>query len=125
MGHGAFKSCVLFWQRLGGIIGRFIFLGKVLYLYIFTDLVAITRSRQYGGPQVEKLLKVSPGTSLVQIKASIESEITEGAIKVFQQIGASEYLIELTNATQVRELIENGFDAGSNHIRCHPPQHGN
>ena len=67
--------------------------------------------------------KVPPGTSLAQIRASIENEITEGAINVFQQIGASEYLVELTDAAQVRELIENGFDAGTNHIRCHPP-HG-
>ena len=68
-------------------------------------------------------VKVPPGTSLAQIRASIENEITEGAINVFQQIGASEYLVELTDAAQVRELIENGFDAGTNHIRCHPP-HG-
>ena len=65
--------------------------------------------------------KVPPGTSLAQIRASIENEITEGAINVFQQIGASEYFVELTDAAQVRELIENGFDAGTNHIRCHPP----
>ena len=67
--------------------------------------------------------KVLPGTSLAQIRALIENEITEGAINVFQQIGASEYLVELTDAAQVRKLIENGFDAGTNHIRCHPP-HG-
>ena len=54
---------------------------------------------------------------------AIETENTKNVITVFQEIGANEYLVELTEATHVQELIENGFDAGSIHIRCHPP-HG-
>ena len=67
--------------------------------------------------------KVPPGAGLGEIKTAIENETTEGAIKGFQEIGAYEYLIELNEATQVHEIIENGFDACTNHIRCHPP-HG-
>ena len=67
--------------------------------------------------------KIPPGTRLNEIKTAIEHETEEGAIKVFQEIGAYEYLIELNEATQVQEIIENGFYAGTNHVRCHPP-HG-
>ena len=48
--------------------------------------------------------KVPPGTSLSEIQSAIENEITETAIKVFEEIRAYEYLIELTDATQVQEL---------------------
>ena len=67
--------------------------------------------------------KVPAGTNLGDIKTAIENENTDNRITVFQEIGANEYLVELTETTHVQELIENGFDAGSNHIRCHPP-HG-
>ena len=67
--------------------------------------------------------KVPAGTNLGDIKTAIETENTDNVITVFQEIGANEYLVELTEATHLQELIENGFDAGSNHIRCHPP-HG-
>ena len=67
--------------------------------------------------------KIPPGRRLNEIKTAIELETEEGAIKVFQEIGAYEYLIELNEATQVQEIIEHSFDAGTNHIRCHPP-HG-
>ena len=67
--------------------------------------------------------KVPAGTNLGDIKTAIETENTNNVITVFQEIGANEYLVELTEATHVQELIENGFDAGSIHIRCHPP-HG-
>ena len=40
---------------------------------------------------------------------------------MFQEIGTNEYLVELTSPNQAQEMIENGFDTGSNHIRCHPP----
>ena len=65
--------------------------------------------------------KVPAGTNLGDIKTAIENENTDNRITVFQEIG--EYLVELTETTHVQELIESGFDAGSNHIRCHPP-HG-
>ena len=54
---------------------------------------------------------------------AIENENTNNVITVFPEIRANEYLFELTEATHVQEMIENGFDAGSNHIRYHPP-HG-
>lgn len=67
--------------------------------------------------------KLPPGTNLRLIKQAIEQENSQNEIKVFQEINANEYLIELTSQTQVQELIDNGFDADSIHIRCHPP-HG-
>lgn len=67
--------------------------------------------------------KVPPGTRLGDLKQAIEHENAENIITVFQEIGTDEYLVELTNQNQAQEIIENGFDTGSNHIRCHPP-HG-
>lgn len=67
--------------------------------------------------------KVPPGTNLGTLKQAIENENANNQIKVFQDIGANEYLIELTSADQAQDLIENGFDTESLHIRCHPP-HG-
>ena len=67
--------------------------------------------------------KVPPGTNLGTLKQAIENENTNNEIRVFQEIGANEYLIELTSELQTQDIIENGFDAGSLHIRCHPP-HG-
>lgn len=69
----------------------------------------------------DRTFKVPPGTNLGTLKQAIENENSDNEIKVFQEIGANEYLIKLTSTTQVQYLIENGFDAGSSHIRCHPP----
>lgn len=63
------------------------------------------------------------GTNLGTLKQAIENENANNQIKVFQDIGANEYLIELTSAVQAQDLIENGFDTESIYIRCHPP-HG-
>ena len=103
----------------------FFFLGKLYIWFFFSQNLWRLRGHANMADRKSRSFsfKVPPGKSLAQIRASIENEITEGAINVFQQIGASEYLVELTDAAQVRELIENGFDAGTNHIRCHPP-HG-
>ena len=67
--------------------------------------------------------KIPAGRNLGDIKTAIENENTDNKITVFQEIEANKYLVELTETTHVQELIENGFDAGPNHIRCHPP-HG-
>ena len=67
--------------------------------------------------------KTPPGVNLGVIRAAIEGESNPTAIKVFQQISASEYLVELSNQDLTEELIENGFTAGDHHINCHPP-HG-
>ena len=66
---------------------------------------------------------VPPGTNLGNVKTAIEQENADNKIPVFQEIGTNEYLIEMTDASNVQELIENGFDTGPHHIRCHPP-HG-
>ena len=44
----------------------------------------------------------------------------DDCIKVFQEINAFEYLVELTTDHQIQEIIEHGFDSGDNHINCHP-----
>ena len=67
--------------------------------------------------------KVPPGTNLGTLKDAIENKNANNEIIVFQEIGANEYLIEMTSAIQTQQMIENGFDAESTHIRCHPP-HG-
>ena len=56
--------------------------------------------------------KVPEGTNLGEIKMAIENENTNNVITLFQEIGANEYLVELTDATHVQEMYENGFDAG-------------
>ena len=48
----------------------------------------------------------------------------DNTITLFQEIGFSEDLLEMTNAVNELELIASGFDTGPHHIRCHPP-HGN
>ena len=69
--------------------------------------------------------RVTPGTNLGTLKDAIGNENANNEIKVFQEIGANEYLIEMTSAIQAQEMIENGFDAESTHIRCHRhPPHG-
>ena len=67
--------------------------------------------------------KVPPGTNLGVLKQAIEEENSDNEIRVFQEIGANEYLVELTSTIQAQYMIENSFDAGPSHIRCHPP-HG-
>ena len=69
------------------------------------------------------LFKIPAETGLREIKTAIEEITGENAITVFQQIGISEYLVELSDADQVREIIEHGFDFDDHHIDCNPP-HG-
>ena len=69
------------------------------------------------------LLKIPAETGLREIKTAIEEITGENAITVFQQIGISEYLVELSDADQAREIIEHGFDFDDHHIDCNPP-HG-
>ena len=52
-----------------------------------------------------------------------ETGHTNNQITAFKEIGANKYLIELTSELQAQDMIENGFDTGSIHIRCDPP-HG-
>ena len=66
---------------------------------------------------------VPPGTNLGNVKTAIEQENADNKITVFQEIGTNEYLVEMTDASNAQELIENGFDTGPHHISCHPP-HG-
>ena len=66
---------------------------------------------------------VPPGTNVGNVKTAIENENADNKITVFQEIGTNEYLVEMTIASNAQELIENGFDTGPHHIRCHPP-HG-
>ena len=67
--------------------------------------------------------KVPPGTRLRDIKNTIEMQIDDNYITVFQEIGAHEYLVELARATHVHEFIEHGLDVDDLHFNCHPP-HG-
>lgn len=46
--------------------------------------------------------KVPPGTRLRDIKNTIETQIDDNYITVFQEIGAHEYLVELARATHVK-----------------------
>ena len=66
---------------------------------------------------------VPPGTNLGNVKTALEQENADNKITVFQEIGTNEYLIEMTDASNAQELIQNGFDTGPHHISCHPP-HG-
>ena len=96
----------------------------LLVLYIFTKQLALRAQANMADRKARSLtFKIPPGTNLGSIKEAIERESSDNEIKVFQEIGANEYLIELTSQIQAQDLIENGFDADSNHIRCHPP-HG-
>ena len=67
--------------------------------------------------------KVPPGTNLRTLKQAIENENSNNEIRVFQEIEANGSLIELTSEFQAQDIVKNGFDTGSLHIRCHPP-HG-
>ena len=66
---------------------------------------------------------VPPGTNLADVKTAIEQENADNKITVCQEIGTNEYLVEMTDASNAQELIENGFDTGPHHISCHP-RHG-
>ena len=67
------------------------------------------------------LFTTPPETGLGDIKTAIEEITGENAVTVFQQIGPSHYLVELSDADQAREIIEHGFDYDEHHIDCHPP----
>ena len=67
--------------------------------------------------------KVPPGTRLRDIKNTIDLQIEDNHITVFQEIGAHEYLVELARATHVNDFIEHGLDVDDLHFNCHPP-HG-
>ena len=69
------------------------------------------------------LFKIPAETGLREIKTAIEEITGENAITVFRQSGISEYLVELSDADQVREIIEHGFDFDDHHIDCNLP-HG-
>ena len=69
------------------------------------------------------IFKTSPGADLGEIKRIIEAETTENIIQVFQEIGPSEYLVQLSDQQYVEYLLENGFDTATQHHQCHPP-HG-
>lgn len=68
------------------------------------------------------IFKIPPGTNLGTVRNNIQEITGEGSIKVFQEINALEYLVELTTDNQIQEIIEHGFDSGENHINCHPPR---
>ena len=75
-----------------------------------------------GDRQAKSLtFHVPPGTNLGNVKTAIENENADNKITVFQEIGTNEYLVEITDASNAQELIENGFDTCPHHIRCHPP----
>jgi len=67
--------------------------------------------------------KVPPGTKLGLLKQAIKNENSNNEIRLFQEIGANEFLIKLTSEFQAQDIIENGFHTGSLHIHYHPP-HG-
>ena len=66
------------------------------------------------------IFKIPPGTNLREVRNSIQGITGDDSIKVFQEINAHEYLVELTNNHQIQEIIEHSFDSGENHIYCHP-----
>ena len=64
------------------------------------------------------LCKIPGETGLREVKTAIEEVTGENTITVFQQTGISEYLVELSDADQAREIIEHGFDIDDHHIDC-------
>ena len=62
------------------------------------------------------LFRFPAETGLREIKTAVEEITGENAVTVFQQIGVSD-------ADQVREIIEHGFDFDKHHIDWNPP-HG-
>ena len=69
------------------------------------------------------IFKTSPGADLGEIERIMEAETTENIIQVFQEIGPSEYLVQLSDHQYVEYLLENSFDTATQHHQCHPP-HG-
>ena len=59
---------------------------------------------------------------LGELKAGIEKEIKD-TIKVFQDLGDNEYLLELATKADAELLVSNGFDLDEFHLDCSPP-HG-
>ena len=68
------------------------------------------------------IFKTPPGTNLGEVRNGILQITGDDNIRVFQEINAFEYLVELTTDHQIQEIIEHGFDSGDNHIKCHPPR---
>ena len=60
--------------------------------------------------------------SLGELKAGIETVIKDN-IKVFQDLGDNEYLLELATKDDAELLVSNGFDLEEFHLDCSPP-HG-
>lgn len=56
------------------------------------------------------------------MRNSFQKITGDDSIKVFQEINAYEYLVELTKDHQIQEIIEHSFDSDENHINCHPPR---
>ena len=68
------------------------------------------------------LFKTPPGTNLGEVRNGILQITGDDSIKVFQEINAFEYLVELTTDHQIQEIIEHGFGSGDNHINYHTPR---
>ena len=68
------------------------------------------------------IFKTPPGTNLGEVCNGIQEITGNDSIKVFQEINAFEYLVELTTDNQSQEIIELGFDSGEHHINCQPPR---
>ena len=60
--------------------------------------------------------------NLGDLRTAIEREI-QSEIIVFQDLGSSQYLVELIAVSNAENLIEEGFDLGDSHVICHRP-HG-
>ena len=60
--------------------------------------------------------------NLRDLRTAIEGEI-KSEIIVFQDLGSSEFLVELDAVNDAEKLIEEGFDLCDSHVICHPP-HG-
>ena len=63
--------------------------------------------------------KVPYYLSLRELKEGID-RVIESRIVVFQELGASEYLLELFTRDDVDRLLEDGIEVGKVHISCHP-----
>ena len=68
------------------------------------------------------IFKTPPGTNLGEVRNGILQITGDDSIKVFQEINAFEYLVELTTDHQIQEIIEHGFGSGDNHINYHTPR---
>ena len=67
------------------------------------------------------VFKTLTGDDQCKIKRIIEAKTTENANQVFQEIGPTEYLVQLSDNQHVEYLLENGFDTATQHHQCHPP----